>query len=221
MSVDGSATNRVGAVPRDQQGLARLVEREPVDARVVEAFQRIDRADFVPADLIDQAYVDRPVALPQRQTTSQPSLIARMVDAAGVKDGDVALEVGTGYGFQTALLATLSREVVSIELHADLAEAARKNLETAGIENVVVLVGDGWEGAPDRAPFDAIVVSAAAESVPHALVDQLTEGGRMVIPIKSGGNDDVWLFEKRNGVLHEVRLITPARFVPLVRSRPK
>jgi protein-L-isoaspartate(D-aspartate) O-methyltransferase len=208
-------------VPRDQQGLARLVEREPVDARVVEAFLRVDRADFVPVDLIDQAYTDRPVALPQRQTTSQPSLIARMVDAADVKKDDIVLEVGTGYGFQTALLATLANEVVSIERHAELAEAARKNLAAAGIENVVVFVGDGWEGAPDKAPFDAIVVSAAAESVPQALVDQLSEGGRMVIPVKSGGNDDVWLLQKRNGVLHEVRLITPARFVPLVRSRPK
>jgi protein-L-isoaspartate(D-aspartate) O-methyltransferase len=208
-------------VPRDQQGLARLVEREPVDARVVEAFRRVDRADFVPVDLIDQAYADRPVALPQRQTTSQPSLIARMVDAADVKKDDIVLEVGTGYGFQTALLATLANEVVSIERHAELAEAARKNLAAAGIENVVVFVGDGWEGAPDKAPFDAIVVSAAAESVPQALVDQLSEGGRMVIPVKSGGNDDVWLLQKRNGVLHEVRLITPARFVPLVRSRPK
>jgi protein-L-isoaspartate(D-aspartate) O-methyltransferase len=208
-------------VPRDQQGLARLVEREPVDARVVEAFRRVDRADFVPVDLIDQAYADRPVALPQRQTTSQPSLIARMVDAADVKKDDIVLEVGTGYGFQTALLATLAKEVVSIERHAELAEAARKNLAAAGIENVVVFVGDGWEGAPDKAPFDAIVVSAAAESVPQALVDQLSEGGRMVIPVKSGGNDDVWLLQKRNGVLHEVRLITPARFVPLVRSRPK
>jgi protein-L-isoaspartate(D-aspartate) O-methyltransferase len=208
-------------VPRDHEGLARLVEREPVDARVVEAFRRIDRADFVPAEFIDQAYADRPVAIPQRQTTSQPSLIARMVDAAGVKDDDIVLEVGTGYGFQTALLALLAREVVSIERHADLAEAARKNLASAGIDNVVVLVGDGWEGAPDSAPFDAIVVSAAAESVPQALVDQLNEGGRLVIPVKSGGNDDVWLFEKRNGLLREVRLITPARFVPLVRSRRK
>ena len=205
-------------MPTTQEELALLVAREVSDERVVQAFRTTAREAFVPGDYRGEAYRDRPVPLPHRQTTSQPSLIARMIAAAAPGPGDKVLEVGTGYGFQTALLARLATEVVSIERFGALAEAARDNLAAAGIANVEVVVGDGWEGYEPRAPFDAIVVSAAAGSVPAALSDQLADGGRLVIPVTHRGSDDVWLFVKRGDALEEQRLITPARFVPLVQG---
>ena len=209
-------------MPRSQESLARLIEKEGLqDPRIAAAFRSIDRADFVPLDLRAEAYLDRPVPLPCKQTTSQPSLIARMVDAAGIRPGDKVLEVGTGYGFQTALLARLGADVVSVERFSALADAARSNLANAGIDRAEVVVGNGWEGVAARGPFQAMVVSAAATEVPPALGDQLLEGGRMVIPVKSGRSDDVILYEKKDGELRQVRLITPARFVPLVKAGPE
>ena len=204
-------------MPKSQEGLARLIDKEALaDPRIAHAFRAVARRDFVPSGYEKQAYEDRPIGLPGRQTTSQPSLIARMIDAAAPKDTDRVLEVGSGYGFQTALLARLAAEVVAIERLEELARATRDNLTRAGYSNVEVLVGDGWQGVPDRAPFDAIIVSAAATEVPAPLVEQLAEGGRLVIPVKGAIGDDVQLFEKRNGELVRIRLITPARFVPLV-----
>jgi protein-L-isoaspartate(D-aspartate) O-methyltransferase len=200
----------------DREGLDRLVRRDVRDDRVAEAFASLDRADFVPDAYRSVAYRDRPVGLPRGQTTSQPSLIARMVEAADLHSGDRVLEVGTGYGFQTALMSRLAAQVVSVERHAELAEAARKNLARCNISNATVVVGDGWEGCASFAPYDAVVVSAAATEVPRALGDQLAEGGRLVIPLERGGSDDVVRLTKRAGELGDEDLITPARFVPLV-----
>ncbi len=198
--------------------MLRLLRREGIDQRVLDAFASVARADFVPASGRTEAYVDRPVPLPERQTTSQPSLIARMIEAARPATTDRALEVGTGYGFQTALLARLVSEVISIERFEGLASAARNNLAAAGIENTLVLVGDGWKGVPEHAPFDVIVVSAAADEVPEALEQQLAEGGRLVIPVRAANNDEVLVFEKREGLVERLSLLTPARFVPLVKG---
>lgn len=162
------------------------------------------------------AYVDRPIEILEHQTTSQPSLIARMVDAADLLPGDRVLEIGTGFGFQTALFAYLTGDVVSIERMANISEAAGNNLSDAGIDGVELVVGDGWLGWPERGPYDAIVVSAAAERVPDALTEQLRDGGRLVIPVRGDQGDDVLLYIKRNDHLVKVKLLTPARFVPLV-----
>ena len=205
-------------MPRSREGLARLIQREGVSPRVVAAFRTIDRIEFVPDSDRAYAYSDRPIGLPERQTTSQPSLIARMIDAAEVGPGDRVLEVGTGFGFQTDLLAHVASTVFSIERHRPLAEVARTRLTSAGIENVTVVVGDGWKGMPEEAPFDAIVVSAAASEFPAALGRQLSEGGRLVIPLATDGSDDVILFRKTEGEVVRIRLVTPARFVPLVRE---
>jgi protein-L-isoaspartate(D-aspartate) O-methyltransferase len=205
-------------LPRTQEGLAHLIERERLrDPRIVDAFRTLDRADFVPDSVRGHAYRDRPIGLPEEQTTSQPTLIARMVDVARPASSDRVLEVGTGYGFQTALLAKLASHVTSIERHPSLASAARANLERAGLDNVEVILGDGWAGYPPNSPYDVIVVSAAADEVPDALVEQLADGGRMVIPLRERTGDNVYLFEKRGGDLNRVALVTPARFVPLVR----
>ncbi|HEX2296754.1 MAG TPA: protein-L-isoaspartate(D-aspartate) O-methyltransferase [Actinomycetota bacterium] len=206
-------------MPRDNAGLARLVRRELGEGRIAQAFEEVDRGGFVPPGAAD-VYRDRPVPIPERQTTSQPSLIARMIEAVDPRPGDRVLEVGTGLGYQTALLAKLCREVVSLERWASLAGLARANLAAAGIENAVVIVGDGWKGCPQRAPFDAIVVSAAATEVPDAFSSQLADGGRLVIPVKRRGSDEVTLYVKSEGELVERRLVTPARFVPLVKEEP-
>ena len=185
---------------------------------MVEAFRSVDRMGFVPDAERASAYRDRPIGLPEGQTTSQPSLIARMIEVAEVAPENRVLEVGTGYGFQTAVMAHLASRVFSIERHSLLAEAARRHLARAGVGNVRVVVGDGWKGLPDEAPFDAIVVSAAADQLPAVLGVQLSEGGRLVIPLATAGSDDVILFRKTAGELMRVRLVTPARFVPLVRG---
>jgi len=207
-------------MPRSREGLARLVQREGAPSHIVEAFRAVDRADFVPEGGRYEAYRDRPVSIPERQTTSQPSLIARMIDVAGVGENDKVLEVGTGFGFQTALLARLAREVVSIDRFKSLTDAARANLERAGIDNVTLVTGDGWQGAPGQAPFDAIIVSAAASEVPEALAGQLVDGGRLVIPVQGALGDEVVLFTKHAGALERTQLVTPARFVPLVQGPP-
>ena len=207
------------AMPRTQEGLARLVHRDGVADRIVEAFRSIDRQGFVPEDQRTHAYEDRPIVLPQRQTTSQPTLIARMIDAVAPKPTDRALEVGTGYGFQTALLAELAGDVHSIERHDALATQARANLTKAGYPDVDVRVGDGWLGLPDAAPFDVIVVSASASGFPAPLGDQLAEGGRLVIPLAGLYGDEVVSFVKRAGELIRERLVTPARFVPLIKGK--
>lgn len=208
-----------GPVPRDNAGLAGLVRREVGGGRIADAFAEVDRGGFVPPGAPD-VYKDRPVPIPERQTTSQPSLIARMIQAVDPRPDDRILEVGTGLGYQTALLAKLCREVVSLERWETLALLARANLAAAGTQNADVIVGDGWKGCPERAPFDGIVVSAAATEVPEPFEALLADGGRLVIPVKRRGSDEVTLYEKRSSRLVEVGLVAPARFVPLVKEEP-
>ena len=197
--------------------LERLVRAAGVrDERVLEAIASIPRAAFVPAESVHRAYRDEPVPIPHGQVTTQPSLVARMLEALALEGPERVLEVGTGFGFQTALLARLAAEVVSVERFADVAEAARRNLDREGAGNVEVLVGDGSAGVPERAPFDAVVVSAAFTSVPRPLADQLAEGGRLVQPLGTGGHDEVVLFERGPDGLERRAGVTPAHFVRLV-----
>ncbi|HZJ52392.1 MAG TPA: protein-L-isoaspartate O-methyltransferase [Actinomycetota bacterium] len=205
-------------MPQSQEGLARLVAREGVADWVVDAFRAVDRAAFTPEKTGAAAYADRPVALPEGQTTSQPSLIARMIDELAPPEGGRVLEVGTGYGFQTALLAQRASLVVSVERHVGLASRARANLERAGVVNCVVMVSDGWKGEPGHAPYDGIVVSATASEIPPVLAVQLTEGARLVIPVRDGYDERVVLLEKRAGALEMIKRMVSARFVPLVRE---
>jgi protein-L-isoaspartate(D-aspartate) O-methyltransferase len=183
------------------------------EERVLAAIAAVPRAEFVPAEYADAAEVDAPIPIPREQVTTQPSLVARMVEALGLEGDERVLEIGTGYGWQTALLAELAREVFSVERFADLAETARAAL--ADRENVHVVVGDGSQGLPEQAPFDAILVAAAYPSVPSPLAEQLAEGGRLVQPIGYGGAEDVVLFEKRAGELERVRSVSGAHFVRL------
>ena len=170
----------------------------------------------MPAEAVGQAYLDEPIRIPRGQVTTQPSLIAAMVAALGLTGGERVLEVGTGLGFQTAILARLARQVVSIERSADLAAQARANLAAVGVGRVTIVVGDGTLGVPEHAPYQAIVVSAASPWVPPPLVEQLTDGGRLVHPVGPGGHEQVTAFSRQaDRLVVEARLV-PARFVPLV-----
>jgi protein-L-isoaspartate(D-aspartate) O-methyltransferase len=185
------------------------------DERLLAAIGRLPRALFVPCELSAGAYLDEPVAISHRQVTTQPSLVAKMVEALELRGEERVLEVGTGYGYQTALLAMLAREVWSVELWQDMTEAGRAALGKVGIENATLLVGDGTLGLPDQAPFDAIIVAAAFPTVPPPLAGQLAQGGRLVQPIGPGGLEDVRLFEEQDRRLAVARSITGAHFVPL------
>jgi protein-L-isoaspartate(D-aspartate) O-methyltransferase len=185
------------------------------DPLLLEAIAAVPRAQFVPPDLAAHAYQDAPLPIPHGQVTTQPSLVAQMVEALELSSSDRVLEIGTGFGWQTALLARLAGEVWSVERWEDIARTARMHLERHDVDNATVVVGDGSAGLADHAPYDAILVAAAFPQVPAPLVEQLAEGGRLVQPIGLGGVDEVVLFEKRGGVLERRRLVTGAHFVRL------
>jgi protein-L-isoaspartate(D-aspartate) O-methyltransferase len=201
---------------KGQEDLARAVVAAGVrDDRLLEALREVPRAHFVPPNLAEQAYMDLPLPIPHGQVTTQPSLSAKMIEALVLSGSERVLEVGTGYGFQTALLAHLSGFVWSIERWPDVAETARENLSRHGVTNVEVVAGDGTEGLPEHAPYDAALISAAFPSVPPPLAQQLAPGGRLVQPIGSGGAEEVVLFEKVKGELVRRHTITGAHFVRL------
>ena len=176
------------------------------DPRVLDAMLHVPRHEFVPSSLITAAYDDRPLPLGDAETISQPYIVAAMTEAARVQPGDKALEVGTGSGYQAAILAYLGARVYSVERNAALAETVPERLARLGYDGVEVIVGDGSEGYPPAAPYDIIIVTAAAPSVPPALLEQLAEEGRLVIPVGDLRHQDLLLNVKQAG---EVRTRHP------------
>jgi protein-L-isoaspartate(D-aspartate) O-methyltransferase len=207
---------RRGALSAGPQDLVEASRAAGVrDPRVLDAVGGVPRRDFVPREHADLAYLDVPVPIAHEQVTTQPSLVARMVEALALRGGGNVLEVGSGLGWQTALLARLAAAVWSVERWPDLAAAAAANLAAHGIANARVVAGDGSQGWADHAPYDAIVVSAAFPSVPPPLAAQLVPAGRLVQPIGPGGHEDVVLFVKEGDRLARKRSVSAAYFVRL------
>jgi protein-L-isoaspartate(D-aspartate) O-methyltransferase len=199
---------------------ARMVEyqlrgRDIVDRRVLEAMERVPREEFVPEDLRDRAFDDAALPIGAGQTISQPYMVARIAEELGLDGGERVLDVGTGSGYQAAVLAELADEVHTIERIPELAEVARANLAAAGYGDVEVHVGDGSRGLPAHAPYDAIAVAAAAPGFPQALYDQLRPGGRLVVPIGGRRGQRLQVIVRSPEGPAVVRSV-PCRFVPLV-----
>lgn len=198
---------------------AQLRARGVKDERVLAAMARVPRHEFAPERYRDQAYDDHPLPIVEGQTISQPYIVALMLEALELRPDDRVLEIGTGSGYVTALLAELVTQVFSVERYAGLADAARHLLARMGYTNVKVLAGDGTQGLPEAAPYNAIIVSAAASEVPASLVSQLAEGGRMIIPVGTADSQQLQLIRMENGQ-PRVALRELCRFVPLVSDTP-
>lgn len=206
--------------PRKIRLIMELRAQGITDTRVLSAIERVQREEFVPADLLDQAYENTALPIGLGQTISQPLIVAMMTQALDVTERMIVLEIGTGCGYQTAVLAQLCRRVYTIERHKLLLKEAELRLDRLGYRNVVTRAGDGFKGWPEVAPFERIIVTAAAPDVPQTLLDQLAEGGVMVLPV--GANPiDQWLIrltKTSDGVQREQ--LAPVRFVPMVSGVP-
>jgi len=174
----------------------------------------VPREEFVPQEVRPASYTDQPLPIGYSQTISQPYVVAFMTEQLQLKRDDHVLEIGTGSGYQAAILAELVAEVYTIEIVEALAKNAEATLGRLGYKNVHVKAGDGYKGWPEHAPFDAVIVTCAPDHVPQPLVDQMKEGGRMIIPVGAMGEQELYLLEKKNGRL-EKRAVLPVRFVPM------
>ncbi len=193
----------------------QLVARGITDARVIQAMRQTPRHLFVSEGHREQAYADAPLPIECGQTISQPYMVAVMTQALALQPTDKVLEIGTGSGYQAAVLSKLAREVVSVERHAALTAFARENLVAAGVTNVTLITGDGTRGVPEQAPFDAIIVTAGAPVVPDALKAQLADGGRLVCPTGSREEQTLHLITRRGDQLFS-KTAVPCMFVPLI-----
>jgi protein-L-isoaspartate(D-aspartate) O-methyltransferase len=199
---------------RDRMVQSQLADRDIRDARVLAAMNKVPRHAFVPAPLQSQAYDDRPLPIGHDQTISQPYIVAFMTQSLKPVATDRILEIGTGSGYQAAVLAELVSEVYSIEILDPLSRQARTTLDRLGYRNVHLKSGDGYQGWIEHAPFDAIIVTCAPDHVPQPLVDQLRDGGRMIVPVGESSNQELILLEKHAGELRRTAVL-PVRFVPM------
>lgn len=195
----------------DQQILNRGIR----NARVLDAMRSVERHHFVPEQYRHMAYSDRPLPIGYQQTISQPYIVALMTDYLNLKEGEKVLEIGTGSGYQAAVLAELVGQVYSVEIVEELAHRARKALDELGYDNVHVRIGDGYKGWEEQAPYDAIIVTASPSDIPPPLKDQLAEGGRMVIPVGGPVFQKLVLLRKKDGKVKQTD-VTSVRFVPMV-----
>ena len=205
---------------RERMVQQQIAARGLTDPAVRGALRSVPRHRFVPEVSPELAYADRPLPIGHDQTISQPYIVARMTALVRPDSADRVLEVGTGSGYQAAVLASIVDSVYTIEIIPDLVASATERLRRLGYDNVVVRNGDGFDGWPARAPFDAIVVTAAPEAIPPPLLDQLAEGGRMIVPVgPAGGTQDLTLVTNDDGKLTR-RTLAPVRFVPFLRPEP-
>jgi len=202
--------------PQEAMVKRQIAARGVRDKRVLEAMATVPRDVFVPDKLKSHAFEDRPLPIGEDQTISQPLMVALMTELAAVSPDDVVLEVGAGCGYQAAVLASLCRHVYAVEIRESLAEIARANLAAAGVDNVTVAARDGGHGWVEHAPFNAIVVSAAAQRVPPPLLDQLADGGRLVVPLGERGLHQDLVRVVRHGDDYERTIHGAVMFVAFV-----
>jgi len=198
---------------REEMVAAQIASRGVRDAKTLAAMRSVPRHEFVPAASRREAYDDHPVPIGHGQTISQPYIVAFMTEALLLRGGERVLEVGTGSGYQAAVLARIAAQVFSIEIVAPLAEESAERLRRLGYDNVRVRAGDGYQGWPEEAPFDAIIVTAAAPRIPEPLKQQLREGGRLIVPVGEDWQELVLV--TRRGERFEERRVLPVRFVPM------
>jgi protein-L-isoaspartate(D-aspartate) O-methyltransferase len=214
-----------GSIGADEPARERMVrdqiaDRGVRDQAVLAAMRAVPRHELVPEEMVKAAYADRPLPIGHGQTISQPYIVALMTELLELESGDRVLEVGTGSGYQAAVLGEIAEEVVTVEIIAVLAERAESDLERLGYGNIKVLHKDGYFGHEERAPYDAIIVTAAAEHIPPPLLAQLKPGGRMVIPVgRTGWTQNLILVSKSEKGKASTRNILPVRFVPLTRDK--
>ena len=208
------------AAQRQRMVQDQLMPRGIHEERVLAAMAKVPREEFVPLDERAGSYSDGPLPIGYDQTISQPYIVALMTEQLRLQPQDRVLEIGTGLGYQAAILAELVADAYTIEIVEPLAKTAEETLQRLGYKNVHVKVGDGYKGWPEQAPFDAIIVTCAPEHVPQPLVDQMKEGGRMIIPVGGREAQELYLLEKRKEHLRE-EAILPVRFVPMAREAIK
>ena len=201
------------AAARERMVREQIEARDVRDPRTLAAMRKVPRHELVPAGVRARAYEDSPLPIGHEQTISQPYIVAFMTEALGLRGGERVLEVGTGSGYQAAVLAEIAGQVHTIEIVAPLAERARQDLARLGYANVHVRAGDGYLGWPEAAPFDAIIVTAAAPKIPEPLLAQLKDGGRLVIPV--GEESQNLMVLTRTGATFSEQTVLPVRFVPM------
>ncbi len=220
---DGVAAQEADAFAQARDAMVRrdiasgVFDRKPVrNAEVLRAMRTVPRHEFVPEDVRARAYADTPLPIGHDQTISQPYIVATMTEALEVDADDVVLEVGTGSGYQVAVLAEIVKQVYTIEIVEPLGLRAKADLERLGYDNVDVRIGDGYQGWPEHAPFDAIIVTAAPDHIPQPLIDQLKPGGRMVIPVGEAGEvQQLTRLTKREDGPIDHEMLDLVRFVPM------
>lgn len=205
------------AAKRQEMVRTQIKRRGVSDPRILDAMTRVKRHLFVPDEFMDMAYDDHPLPIGLGQTISQPYIVAYMTEQVQLRDGDRVLEIGTGSGYQAAILAEIVKEVYTIEILKPLADNARKKLKNLGYENVHVRHGDGYKGWPEFMPYDAIIVTAAPEEIPEILTEQLKIGGRMIVPVGTYYQELYLLTKTENGISR--RKLIPVRFVPMVSDK--
>lgn len=202
------------ALEREQMVREQIIQRGIQDQRVIQAMERVPRHRFVPPEQQARAYTDRPLSIDCNQTISQPYIVAFMTEAAHITSDSVVLEIGTGSGYQAAVLAELAKQVYSLERIPSLAEQAKQNLQALGYRNVEIRQGDGYQGWPEHAPYDAIVVTAAPPTLPPLLLDQLAIGGTLVVPVGEGSQSLLILGRTAQGFVQKGSF--PVQFVPML-----